>query len=193
MGKRTVCTPETIKTITDGIKMGLSNTDSVILGGISKATFYGWLVRGEKELARVAEEGGGIAPLEQPFVDFIEGVNRAIPERKLILIGRIQMASQGSGQATETRRIFKRDDEGNNVLAEEIVTTKSNPAYWQAAAWLLERLHPTEFGRRQTIEFKDWRDTLPEGLNPDKVEQQFVDLMTLAAEQAENDSLTDQA
>jgi transposase len=45
---------------------------------------------------------------------------------------------------------------------------------WQAAAWLLERLHNEEFGRRQVVEFKEWKIAAQQaGLQPEEVEQIF--------------------
>ncbi len=41
-----------------------------------------------------------------------------------------------------------------------------DPRNWTAVAWLLERLHPDEFGRKTKFEVKhiDWRDEIIEGI-----------------------------
>jgi hypothetical protein len=162
VGRKTDCTPETIKIITDNIKLGLSNRDSCALAGITEATFYAWLQRADIETKRV-EEGKGrrIRAREAPFIEFSEAVKRAKPTRKQVLVARIQTAAQ-DGQ-------------------------------WQAAAWLLERLHFEEFGRRQMVEVRDWRESLPENLDANEVQKQFAELLTVAAQQVEkgNDSSDD--
>ena len=180
MGK-TVCTPEMIETISNNIKTGLTNHDSAAISGITEQTFYNWLNRGEKAL--VSDE---VPEREEPYVQFTLEIRRAIPVRKQNLIGRIQLAAQGKGEITETRRVYKNDVEGNRVLTEEIVTTRPVTAHWQAAAWLLERLHSDEFGRKQVVQFQDWKKTLPEGVDADQVEREFVELMTMAAERNDN-------
>lgn len=81
-GRRTKCTPETIKAIADNIILGLSNRDACLSVGISEATFYGWMQRGEAELRRIAEfPGYRVRKREQPFVKFLETIRRIIPER----------------------------------------------------------------------------------------------------------------
>lgn len=190
-GRRTDCTPEIIKMISDNIKLGLSNRDAVAIAGISRASFYNWYSWGEKELVRITEgRDRKVRKEKQPYVDFYEAIEKAKPLRKQSLIGQIQIAARGSGQVTETRRVFKHNDQGQNILEEEIVTIRPIYPAWQAAAWLLERLHPDEFGRRQTVEIKDWREALPEDANPEEIERQFMELMAMAAAQAEDDDST---
>ena len=158
MTRKTACTPELTKEIATNIKMGMSNQDAVNLAGISHTAFYNWLNRGEAELERVAAGSGRkIRKNEQPFVDFVEAIKSAIPARKQILIGRIQRAAQGGETITETYKKYRK-----GVVVEERHTTKTRAAEWQAAAWLLERLHYDEFGRRSRVDVYDWRKELKE-------------------------------
>ena len=39
-GRKTLCTPETIKAITDNIILGMSNRDACLLVGIGESLFY---------------------------------------------------------------------------------------------------------------------------------------------------------
>lgn len=145
-GRKTDCTPETIKIIADNIAIGLSNKDAATLAGIDESTFYNWINRAEVELNRVAEDNRRkVFKEEQPFVEFFKSIKKAIPRRKQRLVGVIQSAA---------------------------------PSQWQAAAWLLERLHFDEFGRKdrqdvtinngQPIEFKHIIVNIPDVTLEDK-------------------------
>lgn len=59
------------------------------------------------------------------------------------------------------------------------IIQKATPDQWQAAAWLLERLHFEEFGRKDRLQV-DWRQSLPDGYDPDEVQRQFVEMMRQA-------------
>lgn len=147
-----------IKKIADNIVLGLSNKDACANAGIAERTFYQWLQRGHAELERVAESGRRkIRKRERPFVQFAQSIKKAVPKRKQILVGRIQQAARGGDEYTETFRKYKQGREGKPVLVEERFTTKIRAPEWTAAAWLLERLHYDEFGRRQRVDVYDWR------------------------------------
>jgi len=62
------------------------------------------------------------------------------------------MSARGGEKFTETRTIRK-----NGKVVEEITTIKTTTPTWQAAAWLLERLHHDEFGRRIDV---NWREKI---------------------------------
>lgn len=158
MHRKTDCTPKIIALIEKNVCQGLSNKDAAKLAGISDRSFYNWLERGRNELERVAGNSRAkIRKSEEPFVRFFRTIKKAVPKRKRLLIGRIQQAARGGEQIKETRRTFKK-----GVLVEEVTTEKTRAAEWQAAAWLLERLHPEEFGRRTRVDVHDWRKELKE-------------------------------
>jgi hypothetical protein len=60
-------------------------------------------------------------PEDQPFREFCAGVKKARSLGKLVHLTTIEKASTG---------------------------TAGNPGDWKAAAWLLERMHPKQFGRK---------------------------------------------
>lgn len=159
-GRKTVCTPEIIKQVGDLISAGNSNVDASILSGIGKSTFYRWLQRGQVEKERTSVSTKlKIRKREQPFVDFWDYIQKAIPKRKAIWIGRIQKASVGGEEILETKEKYENID-GKQVLTERTITVKHRHAEWQATAWLLERLHYDEFGKRSRIDVYDWRKEL---------------------------------
>ena len=169
-GRKTICTPEVTKTICDKITLGLSNRDAAALAGISEPTFYGWLQRGSKEAARLAESPRRrVLKRERPFLEFIESIERAKPRRIEVLVGRIQQAAQGSGDYTETKTIRKEGEPTQTTIV-----TKQRHAEWTASAWLLERLHPDEFGRRQRLDVYDWRTEVIEMLQAGAITPQDV-------------------
>lgn len=118
-GRRTACTPELTKEIADLITQGLSNKDACAIVGISQTSYHNWINRAELELERLKESKTRLRKREKPFIEFLEAIKKAIPDRKKELINRIARHSH---------------------------------QYWQAAAWLLERLHPDEFGRRDRMD-----------------------------------------
>lgn len=170
--RNTDCTPEVIAAVAKNIAEGLCNRDAARNAGIGESTFYAWLKRGKAELARVAKNPGRrkLRPREEPFVEFVEAIKRAIPERKKALLAQIQKAAHGGEEILETRRIYKRvkvkggkNDGGyRKVLVEETISTKTSSPQWQAAAWLLERLHPDEFGKRSRLDVHTWQHELSE-------------------------------
>lgn len=161
-GRKTICTPEIIKSVGDLISAGNSNVDASILSGIGESTFYRWLQRGQAEIDRISVNPRlKVRKREQPFVDFWEYVKKAIPKRKAIWIGRIQKASIGGEEILETKEKYETID-GEQVLTERTITVKHRHAEWQATAWLLERVHYDEFGKRSRVDVVDWRQEVRE-------------------------------
>jgi hypothetical protein len=157
------------------IELGLSNRDAMAMAGVSESAFYEWIQRGNAELARVAEAPGRrkIQESERIFVEFAESIKQAIPKRKHALITRIRQAAQGGEQYTETREKYEK-----GVLVEKTVTVKAMSAQWQAAAWLLERMHYHEFGQRQRLDIHDWRKEVKElldsgAITPEDIESEL--------------------
>lgn len=172
--RRTLCTKEMIKSISDNLTLGLSQEDSSVLAGISETTFYVWQIRGETEIRRRARpkvrKGSRHWNREQIYVEFVEAIQKAIASRKRLHLGRIQKAAQGGNVTKVVKRVFRsfpnRDGDGNvtghtRYLHEETITETTIPPSWQAAMTLLERQHPKEFGRQLKV-IADWREKVPE-------------------------------
>lgn len=84
MGRPSKLTPEAIKTITDGIRIGMTVEAACCLGGISKTTLNNW---------RNAEPGTHDAELLAELEDAMEV---AMAEGQRVLLERMQRHSQGA-------------------------------------------------------------------------------------------------
>lgn len=160
-GARTNCTPETIKLICEGIRLGLTNKHAARMADVPESTLYHWLGRGKAELARVAENNRrSIRKREKPYVDLVHALRYAQSERREVLLRRIHEASKPKDYE-EQHVIEKREERRGRdgeiytlVTREEKTYKKRDPGQWQAAAWVLERVHPDEFGRRVDVTTK---------------------------------------
>lgn len=145
-GRRTLCTPEIIQEIAQRIAEGSTQKDAAILSGVSESIFYRWITRGRKELARL--EALGVDGIDREFV---------VPE-ELPFLELFEMVNR----AIPFRKA---------TLLEKIQFAAQDPRNWTAAAWMLERLHPDEFGRKTRLEISrvPWReeviDLIKQGFN----------------------------
>jgi hypothetical protein len=138
--------------------LGLANKHAAELADVSEAAFYLWINRGKEELERVAESNRRrIRKREKPYVDFVHALRRARAERRDVLLKRIHEASKPKDyeecQVVEKREQRRgRDGELYELVTrEEKIIERHDTGQWQAAAWLLERIHPEEFGRRVDV------------------------------------------
>jgi transposase len=137
MASRTKLTPEITDKLCRAIRMGITNEDAASMANIGRSTFYRWKQRG-----KAAKSGA--------YRDFWDHIKRAEVECKAILLKRVHDAASGNQEIVETREVVR-----DGGVVEVITTTKRLPPAWQAAAWILERKFPDEFGRnRQPAEDK---------------------------------------
>ena len=108
-GRPTKLTPEVRDLIVDGINAGLTFGLTCARAGVSPATFYRWLDRGETAKSGV-------------FREFCDTVSRAKADSALRLVSQITLQA---------------------------------PTDWRAAAFLLERRFPDDYGKRSEITGKD--------------------------------------
>lgn len=86
MARKTLCTPERTKRIADIIRAGNYAEIAARVGGISEATYYNWINRGESG--------------EEPYVEFLESIKAAEAESEARNIALIQRSAQnGTWQA----------------------------------------------------------------------------------------------
>ena len=105
MARPTKLTPEVHEAIVDGINAGLTFRLSCARAGVTSATFYNWLKKGE------AAQSGAL-------MEFFDAVERAKADSALRLISQITLQA---------------------------------PADWRAAAFILERRFPDDYGRRAEL------------------------------------------
>ena len=105
MARPTKLTPEVHEAIVDGINAGLTFRLSCARAGVTPATFYRWLEKGE------AAQGG-------VFKEFCDTVSRARADSALRLVSQITLQA---------------------------------PTDWRAAAFILERRFPDDYGRRAEL------------------------------------------
>lgn len=139
-GRRTKCTPELIQEVAVRIaRDGCTYLDAAKLSGISPASFQIWMRRGRKEQARLIALG--LDSSDEDAVDAYE-----LPFLEFF---------ETIDKAIPLRK---------TLLVERIRNAGKDPRNWTANAWLLERLHPDEFGRKTRLEIKqiDWREEVIE-------------------------------
>src|SRR3990167_7421744 len=88
-----------VKAITGAIADGLSNVDATAVSGISEKSFYDWLKRGEAEAQRRAA-GEQARVDENPFLQFLQSIKKAVPKRKRKHLCNIARASRRTWQAS---------------------------------------------------------------------------------------------
>ncbi len=139
-GRRTKCTPELIQEIAVRISRdGCTYLDAAKLSGISPATLQTWMRRGRKEQARLIALG--LDSNDEDAIDIHE-----FPFLEFF---------ETIDKAIPLRKA---------LLVERIRDAGRDPRNWTANAWLLERLHPDQFGRKTRLEIKqiDWREEVIE-------------------------------
>lgn len=120
-GRNTKISPKRIKQISDLIAAGNYANIACQSSGISEATFYNWLARGQKEKERMTVLRGNDEIVEPNneyiFVEFLEAVKKAEADAESAAVIHVRTA-----MATN----------------------------WQAAMTYLERKFPDRWGRRDT-------------------------------------------
>lgn len=122
IGRPLKLTPEAKKAILEGVELGMAEEHAAPLGGVHSGTFRAWKYRGEDERA----EGK-----DTIYTQFLADLEEAKMRGLRSCIATIKAASRGwpdaTGKATERRE-------------------------WAAAAWLAERRHPEQYGRKWRAE-----------------------------------------
>ena len=84
MGRPSILTPELQDKILKYIRAGNYVETAVAACGVSKQSFYGWLKRGNAELARVAAgTNRRVTKDEQIYVDFLDAVDKTQAEAEV--------------------------------------------------------------------------------------------------------------
>jgi len=129
-------TPEVQATICDWISKGNYISKACEAAGISKQTFYNWIMRADKG--------------EQPFVDMLDSFKKAEAQASVERIARIQEAAKG-GIPIRRKTITRKD---GSIEVEESYAAPQ----WQADAWTSERKEPQEWGRVDRVQLRHTMD-----------------------------------
>lgn len=140
-GRRTKCTAEITLKIATLIARGSSARDASVLAGIASCTYQKWRNRGRKELTRLQELGVEDDDVSLADVDEVPYLVFFHATEKAIPIRKA-------------------------LYLGRIERAGRDPRNWKAIAWLLERLHPDEYGRSTRLEIRqiDWRIEVIEGI-----------------------------
>lgn len=139
MARPTKLTPELQERLLADIRIGLPYAKAAERAGITETSFYNWKERGQTEKSGI-------------YFEFLKEVKKAVTDAMLRNVGLILQAGQGGKEFTETKRVYEIDDKGNQTVTQEIITKKEAAPQWQALAWLLERRHPSEWGRKDKLQ-----------------------------------------
>lgn len=89
MGRPTKLTPEVQAKIVQAIRSGNYAEVAAKYAGVSRATFYAWLERGERET-------------EGPYLDFLDAIKAAESAAEVEAVAQVRLASRESWQAGMT-------------------------------------------------------------------------------------------
>lgn len=127
-------TPAIANLICGILEQGQPESDAYKAAGVEERTFFFWKANGAKAAKKAAKRGATLTENETILFQFFQAVEKARATGKTSLVKIISD--------------YARD------------TTK--PRNWHAAAWLLERQHAAEFGRKYIkIETNGLDDALP--------------------------------
>jgi hypothetical protein len=132
---------EHVENFISAIAMGSGVESAAEYAGIPARTVKRWLQKGRDAEAASEDNAAPILPDDWPYVDFTRKVQKARADAVVRNVTLIAGAAQR--QPIVGRNGVERDANGDPVYG---------PGDWKAAAWLLERTHPQEFGPTQRTE-----------------------------------------
>jgi hypothetical protein len=114
--------------------------------GISRTTLWSWIRDGGLARGKLAR-GEKTTANERRYADFLNALEKAEGQAVAERLSIVRNAAGGGH--TRTKTVEKRNGDGD--LVERTVTTETAEPLWTAAAWLLERRRPADFGRRMEV------------------------------------------
>ena len=154
MGRPSKCTPDLVASLAASLRASANVRLACQHVRIDPKTFYNWRDAAADEHRRYTEEHGTEPDADVdagtwPYLHFLHATSKALADYQLENLALIGQAAAG----TTTTRTTERTVTKTNGDTERIVeTTTTQSRAWQAAAWLLERRFPSEYGRPQRVE-----------------------------------------
>jgi len=136
-GRHSKYTEDIVTLIENCIAAGMSCHKTVEAVGISENTFYKWMRKTPRQLWTCNCKDGNNKELIQ--------VGSTLPQRECNLCG-----ASYEKKLTFADRVNRARALGQLQLLSTI--QKASKHTWQAAAWLLERTNPKDFGKRQMLD-----------------------------------------
>jgi hypothetical protein len=84
-------TPEVADAVASLVRGGNKPIRAAMARGIPRSTFYYWMARG-RTAASQRSDALGVPELEQPFLDFLDAVERAESESQVIVVSHLMRA-----------------------------------------------------------------------------------------------------
>lgn len=137
VGRPSALTRDIFAKIITFIKAGQYQYTAAGVHGITRETLFNWVKRGRHSKRGIYRE-------------FFHALQEAVAEgeaRKLQVITR----SANGFPVEKTKEVYVADPDGDLKLKEKVVE-KTVRQEWAAAAWMLERMHPDRYGRRDKVE-----------------------------------------
>lgn len=131
VGRPSKLTPELQEQLCKLIETPMAATHAAAMVGIATTTYFRWMADGSDDEAPIA------------LKEFRDAVMRAKAVATSKLLEPIWRAARGYQAEKVTNK-------GTTVIVEEFD--------WRAAAWLLQRMAPDEFGNRQSVELNQVPD-----------------------------------
>lgn len=127
-GRPTKLTDNIQDEITLMLKMGNYLEAAAAFAGVSKVTVYDWMKRGRREIERVtANESRKIRKSEQPFVDFLNAVEKAMAEAEIRDVQIIYNAGKADWKASAWRLERKYPDRWGRKDHHEVTGKDGGP------------------------------------------------------------------
>jgi hypothetical protein len=99
VGRRTICTPELTEQICQILRAGNYICAACDYVGINESTYHSWVLRGEKEIARLDDPKAKPNESERIFVEFSKAVTRARAQAEIQSVARIRKAAEEDWRA----------------------------------------------------------------------------------------------
>jgi hypothetical protein len=131
--------------------------------GITRQTLVAWIREGGLARGRIAR-GERVTASQRRYAEFLDALEKAEGEAVTERLSLIRDAATGGRQRTKTVERVIWEGEGDNRterVVERVTTTETAEPLWTAAAWLLERRRPAEFGRRVELTGADGTPLVP--------------------------------